>query len=184
VKLTPSTARTMPRVVVNWVWRSSTANSGAAASGRVFDRPRKFSPASTILKTYPSAQAPRGACSPPRFTMRARGETRKHPFVTFTNAALRSVCCARMRGRNTNSRGKRQELRYGAMPQWRLFLRWVLHRVKWVPGSNRMRRSTAAKCPACRRRTHENIFDQVHRGGGRVAGRFPARLRRAPSGIS
>jgi hypothetical protein len=57
VKLTPSTARTMPRVVVNWVWRSSTANSGAAASGCVFDRPRKFSPASTILKACPSVQA-------------------------------------------------------------------------------------------------------------------------------
>jgi len=42
---------------------------------------------------------------------------------------------ANMRGRNTNSRGKRRELRYGAMPPWRLCLRWVRHQVIWVSGN-------------------------------------------------
>ena len=170
VKLTPSTARTMPRVVVNWVWRSSTANSGAAASGRVFDRPRKFSPASTILKTRPPLRRHAAPAIPPVYNAGTRGNAQA-PVRDFTNAALRSVRGARQHARAECKFLRQETGNYaGAMPQWRLCLRWVRHRVIWVSGNKIMRRSNSAKCPAFRRSTRENIFDNCHcDSGGRSA---------------
>src|SRR5262245_43177259 len=93
VKLTPSTARTMPRVVMNWVWRSSTSSSGAVVSGRVPDRPRKSSPASTVLKTSPLLRRRpvhgmrRPTFPPPDHNAGARENVQAS---VLTNAALRS----------------------------------------------------------------------------------------------
>ena len=63
VKLTPSTARTMPRAVANWVCRSSTSSSGAAVSGRASRSARKSSVVSATLNPGPPRKLTAGDAS-------------------------------------------------------------------------------------------------------------------------